>query len=219
MPDYLKEYVDYYRVRMNRYEHDADYHHSYNSEKAIYEAIAGCAELKDFKERLGNLNELNAVALTKDEYKIRHTHYLEIKEIIRAKGPERILARVDEYTEVFNMITMIGEEENKNMLEISMDDVSLLRDAWFLLDQIEIYETAEVPSTYKSKRQQRANEIKADLVQRNKDFTAEMRNWQPDWAFNPDLVWEERHRRLFPYSDEHMREKINQYKTVLTIKF
>ncbi|HYG49719.1 MAG TPA: hypothetical protein VD905_02400 [Flavobacteriales bacterium] len=218
MPDYLKDYVDYYRVRMNRYEHDPDYKNSYQSEKAIYEAIAGCNELKQFRERLGNLNGLNAVALSRDEYKIRYNHYRDIKETIRAKGPERILARADQYNEVFNLMTMIGEEENKNMIEISMDDVSLLRNAWFLIDQIEIYETAEVPSNYKMQRQQYANELKANLKESYDNHTSEMRKWQPDWTFNPELVWEERHRRLFPYSDEHIHEKINQYKSILNLK-
>jgi hypothetical protein len=217
MVDYLKEYVDYYRVRMNRFEHDADYKNSYLSEKAIFEAIDGSGKLNDFKERLGNLNELNAVALTKDEYKIRLNHYAKIKETVRALGPQRIVARADEYNEVFNLMTMIGEEENKNMIEISMDDVSLFLNAWFMIDQIDIYENSNVPSKYQAERQKYANEMKKNLLERYNDHTNEMRKWQPDWKFNPELIWEERHRRLIPYNDQDVKEKIEQYKKILSI--
>lgn len=218
MVDYLKEYQEYYRVRMDRYLNDPDYAESYKSEKAIYEAITSCAELGDFKTKLGNLNELNAVALTKDEYKIRYDHYVSIQENVRALGPQRIVARCPEYNEVFNLMTMIGEEENKNMIEISMDSIAIFIDNWDQLDRIEIYENADVPSQYKKERLQRANEIKEKIREWYARDTEEMRKWQPDWTFNPELIWEERHRRLIPFSDEHIKEKMTQLKAILNLK-
>lgn len=217
MVDYLNDYIEYYRVRMDRYYNDPDYANSYQSEKAIFEAIAGCKELGDFKDRLGNLNELNAVALSKDEYKIRLDHYLSIQENIRALGPKRILEKADQFNEVFNLMTMIGEEENRNMIEVSMDDISIFRDAWPMMDQIEIYEQANVPSEYKAERLKYANEIKEGLRERYHETTLERRKWQPDWKFNFELIWEVRHRRTIPYDDGQVKEKIGQLKNILNL--
>ncbi len=89
MADYLEEYKTYHRLRMQRYQNNPEYKNSYESEKAIYEAIASCNTLEEFKDKLGNLNEKNALALIIDEYSIRLKHYEEIKEPIRVDGCKR----------------------------------------------------------------------------------------------------------------------------------
>lgn len=213
--DYLKDYQDYYKARMDRYANDQDYIHSYNSEKAIYEAIASCSELGDFKEKLGNLNELNAVALVKDESKIRYNHYISIAETIRALGPKRIMERADNYNNVMDLITMVGEEENRNMIEISMDDIGILHYCWVLLERIEVYENADVPSSYRSEMNRRIEENKKSIREYYHTTTEERRAWQPDWEFNFDLVWEERHRRTIPHTDEELRMRIEQLKNII----
>lgn len=213
--DYLKDYQEYYKARMDRYENDPDYANSYQSEKAIYEAIMSVNEMVNFKDALGNLNEKNAVALSIDEYTIRYNHYTTLKENLRALGPKRIIDRAPSYENVFDLMTMIGEEENKSMIEIAMDDVSFFTDNWFMLDRIEMYEQADIPSSYKSEYRSRADKYKTDLRQRYNDVTEERRKWDPNWKFNFNLIFEERHRRLIPYSDEHINEKIAQFKSIL----
>lgn len=215
MADYLQDYKDYYRVRAERYAHDPDYSESYAAEKNLYGAIDSCNELGEFKSKLGNLNELCAVALTRDEYKIRQKHYIEIKETVRAKGPERIIEKAAGIQDVNSLITMVGEEENKNMIEISMDDTSFFMDCWNQLDEIEVYETAEVPDQYKAERKKFADEIRAKLKENYHDVTNERRKWQPDWQFNFDLIWEERHRRQIPYTDDQIKEKITILKNII----
>ncbi len=211
------DYQEYYKARMDRYENDADYSNSYKSEKAIYDAIASCSELIQFKEKLGNLNELNAVALTIDEYTMRKNNYLKIKEIVRAKGPQRIAEKSPAFSNVMDLMTMIGDEENKNRIEISMDDVSFFTDSWSLLDQIEVYENGNYPSQYRNEKQQFANEAKKSIVENYHFVTEERRKWQPDWKFNFDLLWEDRHRRLIPFNDNSIKEKINAIKKLLNI--
>jgi len=39
------------------------------------------------------------------------------------------------------------------------------------------------------------------------------RKWEPDWQFNFDLIWEERHRRLIPIPDEELKKRVRQFKT------
>jgi len=39
------------------------------------------------------------------------------------------------------------------------------------------------------------------------------RRWDPHWKFNLDLIWEERHRRLMPFSDEVLKKRVEQFET------
>lgn len=41
----------------------------------------------------------------------------------------------------------------------------------------------------------------------------ESQKWQPDWKFDVDLIWEDRHRRLIPVPDELVEKRIQQFKT------
>ena len=75
MSNYLQDYKAYYQLRMKRFEGNPDYIKSFESEKAIYNAIASCNTLEEFKDKLGDLNEKNAIALIIDEYSIRLKHY------------------------------------------------------------------------------------------------------------------------------------------------
>ncbi|MFZ5553718.1 MAG: hypothetical protein ACOZCO_11435 [Bacteroidota bacterium] len=215
MHNYLKDYQDYYRVRMERYENDPDFKFSYESEKAIYDAIMSCNELVNFRDALGNKNELNAVALTKDQYTLRLKHYREIKEDVRALGPERIMSKADQFTNVMDLMEMVNEEELINIREISVDHVYFFRDSIIVTDTIEVYETANIPDKYKRANQKYAEERKKDLRERLADIEKEMDQWKPGYHFDFNLVWEERHRRLIPFPDEVILEKINELKKIV----
>jgi hypothetical protein len=210
MTDYLKAYQEYYRVRMERYENDTDFPDSYHSEKAIYEAIAGCGELGDFKERLGNLNELNAVAYVRDKQRIYHKHYESMQETVRAQTPRRIIEKAPQYEKVLDLIEMVNNEEARGMNEINADSVSPF-DNWVLLEHHEVYSTAEVPSAYKSKYQNYAQEDITESKVRLKDAEDNLNLYVPGWKFNKELPKEFRHRRKFPVSDSAFDERLKQF--------
>ncbi len=213
MPNYLEDYKTYYRLRMQRYENNPDYKNSYESEKAIYEAIASCNVLEEFKNKPGNLNEKNAVALIVDEYNIRLKHYNEIKEPIRAEGCIRIIEKAKTIDKVAELITMVGEEENKTMLAITADSISPFDDAGYL-ERIELGEKAEVPDKYKASYLQYANEEKQNLVNTYNNTEKNLNNWEPGWKFNFDRIWEERHRRLLPFPDATIQDNILKIKNI-----
>ena len=210
MTDYLKDYQDYYRVRMERYENDPDYKFSYLSEKAIYDAIMSCNELVNFRDALGNKNELNAVALTKDQYTMRVNHYREILETVRVLGPERIMAKADRFDNVMDLIEMVNEEEMINMREISMDHIYFFRDSLVELDNIEVYETADIPGKYKSENKKFADECRGRLRERLTELEKDMDQWKSGYRFDFNLIMQERHRRIIPFTDDVILEKINE---------
>ncbi|HWR33096.1 MAG TPA: hypothetical protein VN451_06205 [Chitinophagaceae bacterium] len=213
MPNFLEDYKTYYQLRMQRYEGNPDYTNSYQSEKAIYEAVASCMALEEFKDKLGNLNEKNASALIIDEYNIRLRHYNEIKEPIRAEGCKRIIEKAKEIDNVSALITMINEEENKTNLAITADTISPFNDCGYL-ERMQIWETADVPEKYKSRYRQYAEEEKMNLRNAYAETEKNLNNWQPGWKFDFTRIYEERHRRVLPFSDEVINEQINTTKTI-----
>lgn len=213
MTDYLKDYKAYYQLRMLRYEGNPDYPNSYQSEKAIYTALASCTVLEEFKDKLGSLNDKNAAALLIDEYNIRLSHYEEIKEPIKVEGCKRIIQQAATIGNVADLITMINEEENKTSLVITADTINPFPDFGYL-ERIEIWETADVPDKYKNRYQQYADEEKKNLNNSYTETEKAISIFQPGWKFDFDRIKEERHCRVLPFPDELIDTSIQKIKEI-----
>jgi len=216
MVDYLAEYKAYYTARAKRFEGDADFPFSAKAENDLRDAMLSCNELGEFKQKLGNLNDLCAIALAKDSNVLRHKHYLALEEKIRALGPERIVAKADQYTQVMDLITMINEEENRNALEIAADSLEPFEGNWFMLERIEVYEKAEVPAQWKTHMAKSAEEIRASLRDNHRSTQEDMQRWKSGWKLDLSLLEEKRHRRRFPYPDEEIRLRKQQYESIIS---
>ena len=223
-PDYLEAYKKYYRVRAERFADNPNYKFSYEAESKLSDAMQSCNELIEFKDKIhydglnstGNLNELCANALIKDEHLMEKAFYEKHQEHVRVLASQRILDQVDSCANTTELVTLVMEEMNKNSLEISMDEFHReFQGDWFLLDRAEIYENAEVPDKYKSDFQTTANEIRAKLKTSNEETELEARKFQPDFVMKPELNLEHRHRRLLPYSDAHLEEQLALYKSII----
>lgn len=211
-----KEYTEYYKSRMLKYEGNPMYENSYKTEKDLYEAIANSSSLEEFRKELNekNLAVKNAIALVKDKETARKKHFEEIKEFIRLKAPSRILEILDSIQTETELIQKSNEIESEVSIEISVD---LFTDIFYsdfpMLENIEVWQTAEVPEEWK---QDLNNYITEALVQGRETWEKEIipnaRNWKPDWSFDFNLISEERHRRLIPVSDETTEKRIEQFK-------
>ena len=212
----LNEYKSYYATRAERYANNENYKHSYAAEKKLSEAMQSSNSLEEFKTKLGNLNELCANALVKDETLIEKAFYEKHKEEIRKLAAERILEKIDNYDNAVDLGIMINEETNKNSMEIISDEAhNILVFDWFLLDELEIYENAEVPSEYKSKMKKNAQNIKEIIIQSVEDTEEKIQAWEPNWRLKPETILEYRHKRLLPYEDRHIEEQIARYKSII----
>lgn len=205
MHDYLQEYKTYYQLRMERYENNPDYTHSYRSEKNIYEAINSCNQLEEFKDRLGHLNEINAVALVMDEYQLRLRHYQELQQPIWVSGCQRILAAASQISQVAELITRVTSEQNRISLELTTDSIAPF-DNLAYLERIELWREAEVPEKYQKKYQQYAEEEVIRYQQAFQTQEQAMQQWQPGWVFDFERIREDRHRRLLPIPDEVLHQ-------------
>lgn len=101
-------------------------------------------------------------------------------------------------------------------MEITSDEAHrVLVDDWFLLDKLEIYENAEVPSEYKSEMKQIASDIRNSIIENARSVEEDMQAWENRWRLKPEILLEYRHKRLFPYEDKHIEEQIARYKSII----
>jgi len=218
MDQRLQEYLDYYNVRMNKYKDNPLYQNSYESEKSMYEALNSCENLEEFRSKLGdeNLPLKNAVALTKDKSLARKELYENIKEFIRKKAPEQTLAMIETVQSVNELTKRANEIEVAVGIEISIDLMtSYFYSDFIALENIEVWQNAEIPDEWQKEiHEEWVNETIAEGIKLWQEvMVPESQKWQPDWKFDFDLLWEDRHRRLIPVPDEIVMKRIQQFKT------
>ena len=217
MDTLLADYKSYYKARMDRYENDPLFNYSYQSEKALSEAMDSCQELIEFKDRIGDLNIKNAIALVKDQETARLAHYTALQENIRSLGPTWILEKIDTAADANDVVTISMEMDQKASIAISIDGFidAVYGDLIPLLENLEVMEKAEIPAQYEQDRQSQVEGIKTDIKSTITDLHNQAKDWDATWQLNLDLVWEFRHRKKIPLSDEMLQKRINELKNYL----
>ncbi len=214
--NFLQEYKEYYSVRAEKYADNPNYPNSYKAEKALSDAMQSCAVLEEFRDKIGNLNELCAVALVKDEYLMEKAHFTKHQETVRINASQQVLQKTETITEVMELMPAVTEIENANSIKISMDEAHReFQSDWDLVDEITIYENAVVPDNYKQKMMQSAQKTKDSIISGVNSLEKNNTEWQAGWRLNPEINMEYRHRNLLPYSDEHITEQLAKYKSII----
>lgn len=140
--------------------------------------MQSCNELSEFKDKIGNLNEKCANALIKNKYLMRKVFYDEMKEIVRVNTANRILEKESGCATALDLASMVSEIEINCNIKISMDESNRkLIDSWKQLEDIEVYENAEVPSQYKNKMMESAVEDKERLKEKVADLEKNNESW------------------------------------------
>ena len=216
MSDLLDQYKAYYKTRAARFANNPSYTNSYKAESDLSDAMDSCSTLPEFKERIGNLNEICAVALVKDEHLMEQDFFNKHEETVRVEVANKVLDRLQNIDNVNDLITMVGEVSTETMIDISVDEANrLFASEWKRLDEIEIYENAIVPDAYKSELLEWADEARQKMKEAVADEEDNSRKFKPNWTYNPSANLEHRHRRLIPYSDEHLNAHLNTYKSIV----
>jgi hypothetical protein len=213
-----QEYMEYYQARLKKYENNPLYPNSYHSEKELYNAIVNSEDLEEFGRKVEeeNLAVKNAIALVKDQETSLKKFYQELKEEIRLHAPLRILDIVDSVKTDNELVNTVSEIEGEVNVEITLD---LLTDQIYhdlmILEEIEIYQSAEVPDEWKKEINQDVPQeiITQGLKDWGESVLPNAQEWDPQWKYNFDLIWEERHRRLIPIPDKVLEKRLEQFKT------
>ncbi len=212
----FEEYKAYYAVRAEKYAGNPNYSNYYAAEKRLSDALHSCNELIEFKDKIGDLNERCATALSKDQYIMDQKHFEKHQETVRILLSKRILEKLDSCKNVNDLITMVTEESNKNMIEISMDESNhfFVYD-WEYVDLIEVYANAEVPEKYKADMNRWANDLRKSILEGARSTEANNQHWKNGWKLNPEIIAEYRHRRLLPFTDEQIQVQIERFKKII----
>jgi len=216
MNNLLDEYKSYYAVRAKRFQNNPNYTNSYQAEKALSDAMQSCATLEEFKDKIGNKNEMCAISLVKDESIIEQNFFSKHQEEVRKLASEKILAQIENVSTSQEVITLVNEVTNKNSIDISMDEShrQLLYD-WKLLDDYEVYRNAEVPEKYKQDMLKSAEESKQAIIKNVSDLEQNNDSWESGWRIKPEVALEHRHIRFFPYSNDHVKEQTEKYSQIV----
>jgi hypothetical protein len=204
---------------MKKYENNPIYTHSYQSEKAMFDAISGIEKLEDFREIMETqkLHIKNAIALTKDKNIAENRLYNEIKEYVRAKASEKVLAIIDSIQSDIELVNTINVIEAECARQTSIDLMAgLFYSDFTLLENIECWGDAIVPDEWKQEinRDRVAEDVKRTQEVWINSVLPEAHKFATDWDMNYDLLWEDRHRRLIPVPDNIIRKRIEQHKKI-----
>ncbi|MDO5836876.1 MAG: hypothetical protein Q4P17_10230 [Methanobacterium sp.] len=213
-----QEYLEYYQARLKKYEHNPLYPHSQQSQEALYQSIASSKNLEEWGQKVENqqLDLKSAIALVKDKETARKKFYQDLNEQIRLHAPVKILEIVDSVKTEAELINTVNKIEGEVNIEITLDLFThAIIDDLMMLEEIEVHQTAEVPEEWKKEIN---HDYPQELINQGRKDWVEMvepnaRQWDPQWKFNLDLIWEERHRRLIPFQDEVLKKRVDQFKT------
>ncbi len=153
-----QEYIDYYRVRVKKYENNQIYENSLKAEQNILRVISGAPTLEEFKTAVekDKPHIQCAIALIKDQELARQKRFTELNEPVRRLSADKIIAVVDTMNSDTELIQTVGNINNEVNVRISVD---LLVEQFMsditALENIEVWETAEVPGEWH-------NEVKRD---------------------------------------------------------
>jgi len=216
MSDLLQQYKAYYKTRASRFAGNSKYSNSFKAESDLANAMISCNELSEFKDKIGDLNEKCAIALVQDEHLLEQAFFNKHQEVVRVEIANRILEKLSNVSDTGELITMVNNVSTDVMIEISVDEANrLFQYEWGRLDKIDIYENAEVPGEYKSKLKEWAEEERQKLIQAVTDEEDNSNKFKSGWKYTPDVNLEHRHRRLIPYSDQHLNEQLAKYKSIV----
>jgi len=218
MDSIFTDYVTYYHARMQRWENNDAYPNSYQSEKALYELVAGCSNMEELQSKAEQFKALavqNAIALVKDQEIFRKKIYGECKETIRAKAPTAILAQLDTATTDMELVNMINTVHQQNNIDITVDELlNMFYSDFVAMENIEVYQQAVIPAEWKEVCKQYETAIFESGKQLwQQEQLPAARQWQPGWIMDYDLLYETRHRRLMPVNDVELEKKIALHKT------
>ena len=111
----------------------------------------------------------------------------------------------------------INDITNKNSVELCADAASgnTLLDDWTLLDEIEVYTNAVVPSKYKNRMQNVIEEAKKCIINSRDNEEKSYQDWINGWHIKPETTKEYRYRHLMPFSDKDIEEHLRKLKNII----
>ncbi len=222
MQQILEDYKIYYQTRYCRYESNSLFQQSYKSEKDLYNCIASVQTMDELmQQKAAQFRELslqNGIALVKDQANYQLQFYTKEKETIKAKGQQEIIAKINTADDAITITTIVNDIQVKNDREVLIDNLwptYFFTDVIGWLERIEVVNNAIVPDEWKADMQKQHMNVKNVFRESLNTFLSAIRNYEPTWQWNFDILWEHRHRKKCPLPDAVFQQRINECKTFI----
>ncbi len=152
----------------------------------------------------------------RDKARTRLKHYQEIEQTVRAAGEKATIATAEKPRDVMDLMTSIGEVENQTSINLIVDSATdEFYDAFSEIGTIEVFEKADIPDDWKQKALAKVAEMIAEETKDFAETTRRVREYKADWTMDHALVWETRHRRRIPMSDDTVEHRIPDHKRLI----
>src|SRR5690606_30946967 len=82
------------------------------------------------------------------------------------------------------------------------------------LETLQMLRTIEGAEKYQSDIDYSITEEIKSIKEGVQKLEEDAQSWQQGWKFNPELIWEHRHRRKIPLPDAVLQKRLNEFKNL-----
>ena len=144
--------------------------------------------------------------------KARLALYEELEESVKAEAPRRVMSAIKGVDDVIEVTSRVNHVLTEGAIAETADDLHRLEFTGDLgvMEQLEVYTRAEIPERW---RDFFDGVVRDDAAAGRAVVaeTAKSRALLPNWRLDHDQLWENRHRRRIPISDDALRARIAQH--------
>lgn len=216
------EYLEYYRARHARRAADPAYPESADAEAALLGAVESAATLEEagVQTRDRGLDVACAVALLRDQAHREAATYTAMEEPVRARAAEQLLRLFPSSdpdgssVTAADVVARAGAVRDENRRQVTADELHRCFESDIeLLDQLEVWERADVPPSWRPDLDRWA----AEGYQRGRELWTqtvlpEAQHHTPGWSFEEATVRQSRFRRRVPVDDSVFERRLEQYR-------
>ena len=211
-----QEWLDYYRALAARYQDNSLYPTAGPAAWQTMDVIDDAPDIDAFKKTIwtGTLLLDHAKSLVRDRETARAAAYDAVGDAVRAHGARTILSSLDGIVDLPSLNDMLAAVREQTERAAAIDAVvDRVGDDLAALEDLEVWETAEVPEEWQDELADLAAAAYAAGVLRWRDeiAPAACQIWE-GWSFDDREVWADRHRRRLPLPDAVVERRLEQHR-------
>ena len=211
-----QEWLDYFRTLVARYQDNPLYPSAASVAWQTMDVIDDAADIDAAKKSIWTSPLLieNPKAVMRDREVARATLYGELDEPVKAYSARTILGALEDIVHPTSLIEMADAVREQVARALAVDAfVACVADDFEALEDIEVWETAEVPARWRAELDARVAAALAEGRRRwDEDIAPAARGVWDGWTLDDRELWGTRHRRRLPFPDHVIERRLGQHR-------
>ncbi len=211
-----QEWLDYYRTLAARYQDNSLYPVAASVAWQTMDVIDDAPDVDSFKKTIWTTTLLvdNAKALLRDHENGRAAVHTELDDPVKVHGARTILGALDGIVDLPSLNEMTTGAREQSARALAIDSfVDRIGDDFAVLEDIEVWETADVPERWRAELDERVTATVAEGTRRwAYEIAPAARQVWDGWTLDDREVWVVRHRRRIPFPDHIVERRIAQHR-------